>query len=217
MHTEYGADIELPKHGPAQIGPLRICANGLHGGQHRYDAMELTPDADRTPVSRTQVEIAKEFMRPCRRTRWARDMQSPTATQLKHWIESCGKPHISTGAVIVAALELGLVCAPAGTRPHTRDALIGIHFDDVATRMAEHGWHLTRNTFGRIKEPEPAHFNDHVLWYGMHKIGIMRPTKNTTFDAVEMLGGAATDSHDVPPHVWQEIADALGISDLSEH
>jgi hypothetical protein len=129
--------------GLTAIRGFTICTNGLVGGYR----------GPRQPVRPDQVEIVKEFLSKCRRTRWARELLSPLSCDLKHWVEDWAGRYISTGAAIVAALELGLVVAPYKNGPN---ALIGVPFEDVCERMAERGWHLTRYTYGRIKPaPEP--------------------------------------------------------------
>ena len=130
---------------PTVIGSFTICTNGLVGGYR----------GARQPVRREQVEIVKEFLRECRPTRWARNLLSPVSSDLKHWVENWAGPYISTGAAIVAALELGFICVPTGEG--SRNVLIGVHLDDVSARMAERGWYIARDhmTATRIKQPEP--------------------------------------------------------------
>jgi hypothetical protein len=143
------ASSENRDDGLTRIGGFTICTHGI-AAPYR---------GARQPVPREQVEIAKEFLQPCRRTRWARDPLSPRSCDLKHWIENWAGRYISNGAVIVAAAELGFICA----RYHDSGiALINIHFDAVIARMAERGWHWDAVSywFGRSKPrelPGPDH------------------------------------------------------------
>jgi hypothetical protein len=127
--------------GPTRVGGYTIC---MHGITAPYRGA-------RQPVQREQVDLVKEFLLPCRRTRWARDPLSPRSCDLKHWIENWAGRYISNGAVIVAASELGFVCAPYHD---SSIALISVHFDAVIKRMAERGWHwdATKHCFSR-REP----------------------------------------------------------------
>src|SRR5213592_928539 len=109
--------------GLTKIGGFTVCTNGLAAGRTTRGV------ARRMPVRREQVEIVKQFLQPCRRTRWVRDPLSPRSCDLKHWIENWGGRYISNGAVIVAALELGFVCKPPCHG--SRIALINVHFDAV--------------------------------------------------------------------------------------
>jgi RecA-family ATPase len=111
--------------GPATIGGLTICCSGLKGKED---------GRPRLPVPLVQIEIAKDFLSGRRRTRWARQQFSPSATILSDLV-SKGFDYdyignISVGAIVVAALELGIVCVPEGER----DALIGVNFEDVRAR-----------------------------------------------------------------------------------
>lgn len=135
--------------GLTRIGGYTICTHGL-AAPYR---------GPRRPAQREQVDIAKEFLQPCRRTRWARDPLSPRSCDLKHWIENWAGSYISNGAVVIAALELGFVCA---RYQDSSIALINVHFDAVIARMAERGWNwdATAHWFGRNKPrelPEPDH------------------------------------------------------------
>lgn len=107
------------------ISGFKVCADGLKGKGSR----------PRRPVERETVEIAKEFLSACRRTRWARHPGSPSATILSDVVSEGADyiGHISVGAIIIAALELGIVCVPDGER----DALIGINFHDVCARTTK--------------------------------------------------------------------------------
>lgn len=149
----YKTNVELSTDGPTQIGPFLICANGLNGGHRRYGSrIKPVPETERQPVQREQVESVKELLRGCRPMRWARKLLSPVSSDVKHWAENWGGPdfvargqcaYVSTGAAIVAAIELGFVCVPTGEG--SRNVFIGVHFDDVAARMAERGWYIARD------------------------------------------------------------------------
>ncbi|WLC19335.1 AAA family ATPase [Bradyrhizobium diazoefficiens] len=110
----------VDQEGLARIGPYVICRNGRTG----------PASGQRRPVPRDEIAIAKDFLSRCRRTRWARDPASPSATILRdlvtEWVLDCNRytDGVSVGAIIVAALELGIPCAPLGER----DALIGVNF-----------------------------------------------------------------------------------------
>lgn len=170
----YKTSVALATAGPTQVGPFLICANGLNGGHRRYGSrIKAVPKTDRRPVHRNQVEVAKELLRGCRPTRWARKLLSPVSSDLKHWAENWGGPdfvahgqcaYVSTGAAIVAAIELGLICVPTGEG--SRNVFIGVHFDDVAARMAQRGWYIARDhvTATRIKAPEPVRLIDPEFW-----------------------------------------------------
>lgn len=159
--TQVEVSSETDANGLIRIGPYMICGNGLIGGHRRGQRCQ--------PICRTQVKIVKEFLRYCRPTRWARNMLSPMSSDLKHWVENWAGPdfvalgrvsYISTGAAIVAAMELGLVCVP--TNEGSRNIYIGVCFDTVAARMAERGWYIARDhvTATRIKAPEPERAPD---------------------------------------------------------
>jgi AAA domain len=110
--------------GLTQIGEFTICTHGRaanSGNGRRYR------------VHRDEVEASKAVLSECRRTRWARKGVSPSAEQLSDMIvgrDDGADFSISTGAVIIAASELGIVWAPLGVR----DALIGVNIDDVRRR-----------------------------------------------------------------------------------
>jgi len=106
----------------------------------------------------------KELLGPCRRTRWARNLLSPVSSDVKHWAENWAGCYISTGAAIIAGLELGFICVPTGEC--SRNILIGVHFDDVSARMAERGWYIARDhvTATRIKPPQPEPEIDPAFW-----------------------------------------------------
>lgn len=106
--------------GMTQIGEFVICSHGLAGD----------PAGRRYPVYREEVEVAKSVLGPCRRTRWARKDVSPSAETLSNMMvghDDGANFSISTGAIIIAASELGIVWVPDGER----DALIGVNIDDL--------------------------------------------------------------------------------------
>lgn len=102
---------------------IKVCTNGLIG----------YPNAPRRQVQPDQVEIVKSFLQRCRRLKAVQPLTTPISSTLKHQIERLpGVRYISTGAVIVAALELGLVVQQyCGAR----DALIGVNVRDVDRLM----------------------------------------------------------------------------------
>lgn len=112
--------------GLTPFGDLVICDNGFAG----------YPGIARTPVIASQVAKCADFLRQCRRTKWAKPQLSPIASTLKHQIERLpGNTYISTGATIVAAIQLGLVVERYGER----NALIGVRADDVAHELKQQG------------------------------------------------------------------------------
>lgn len=77
-HTSVTNEVSSEKgpEGPTEIGGFTICANGLNGGYRRVGSrIKRVPEAERQPVSRLQVEIVKELLAGCRRTRWARNLR----------------------------------------------------------------------------------------------------------------------------------------------
>jgi hypothetical protein len=193
------------------VGDHTICANGLNGGYRRGQP--------RQPVSREQVEVAKEFLSPCRRTRWARDLLSPMSADLKHWIENWAGRYISTGAAIVAALELELICIPLCKG--SRNVWIGVHFEDVVARMAERGWYIARDHVGatRIKETEAAPEPNPAFWQkwaAENAIELNRSEPEEKPDLLEIIGCEPLDPNEPSPTFWEEIAEALGLSEAEE-
>lgn len=140
MHAPLDRPPSTCPDGLHEIGGYTICLDGLTS---YYWFSHRVPD--------NQIEIAKSFLTQCRRTRWAREMISPLSHDLKHWIERWARQYISNGAVLIAALQLGITFVPYGER----SALIGVNFDDVCARMAERCWHLTRHAFGTIRPKPP--------------------------------------------------------------
>jgi len=112
------------------IGPFTICGNGLIG----------FCDTPRRPVRRDHVEISKTFMKLCRRTAMVGREHAPVSSLLKHVIERWAHRYISTGAVIVAALEMEIAVTPVGEG--SRDAMIGINIRDVK-RLTKEVWSWT--------------------------------------------------------------------------
>jgi hypothetical protein len=191
------------------IGDYTICANGLDGGRRRGQP--------RQPINRDQVEVAKEFLSPCRPTRWARDLLSPVSSDLKHWIENWAGRYISTGAAVVAALELGLVCVP--TCQGSRNVWIGVHFEDVAARMEERGWYIARDHVGatRIKPPEPEPNPEFwQKWAAENGIELDRSEPEERPDLADLIACEPVDPDEPPPTFWEEIAEALGLSEAEE-
>jgi hypothetical protein len=189
---------------PTVIGGFTICANGFMGGYRRGQP--------RQPVCRDEVEIVKKFLSPCRRTRWARALLSPRSCDLKHWIENWAGRYISNGAVIVAALEMGIVCVPY---EGSSVALISIHFDDVCARMAERGWYIARDhvTATRINPPEPEPKPDLEFfrkWAAENGIKLgcdLKPDPEPPMP----------DPEPEPPSIfWEGIAEALGLMEAEE-
>lgn len=93
-----------------------ICREGLCSAWH-----------PRRRVPDHHIDIAKSFLNQCRRVK----VPDPglRSSLLKHVIENWAGRYIVTGAVIIAALELGIVTLPlceAG-----RDAAIGVNVRDV--------------------------------------------------------------------------------------
>lgn len=103
----------------AALDVTTICTNGLIG----------FPGAPRRPVKRDQVAIVKEFLARCRRTSSVWPHCSPVSSTLKHQIEAHARRYISTGAVIVAAVEMNIVAVPCCHG--ARDCLIGVSARDV--------------------------------------------------------------------------------------
>jgi hypothetical protein len=118
-----------------------ICTEGLAA------PMTSRGVARRVPVRREHVEKAKEFLKLCRPA--VLSLTCPVSGVLKHDIERWAGCYISRGAVIVAALELGINVVPFyGYGPREEDelspafyepaiaAVIGINSLDVE-RIAE--------------------------------------------------------------------------------
>ncbi|MGY4297134.1 hypothetical protein ACVWXN_005229 [Bradyrhizobium sp. i1.4.4] len=121
------------------IDGFTICTNGLsayrdHRGVRR-----------REPVQRDHVEIAKSFLKLCRPMKSVRPQICPINGALKHDIERWARRYIGRGAVIVAALEMGLSIEPFyGDGPRDDDddfetaaAVIGVNQRDVERIMRE--------------------------------------------------------------------------------
>ena len=179
----------------------------------------------RQPVRREQVEIVKEFLNQCRPTCWARKLISPVSSDLKHWVENWAGSYISTGAAIVAALELGMVCVVTGEG--SRNVLIGVHFDDVSARMAERGWYIARDhvTATRIEQPKPQPEIDPSFWAKWAKEnGIeidcdLEPDPQPDADdgaVAHCATGYTGMDTETPPTFWEDIAEALGLSEVGE-
>ena len=139
-NTSAGTEVSTPE-GLHRIGDYTICIDGLQSHYRRR-----VPD--------DQIEIAKSFLTQCRRTRWARATVSPFSHDLKHSIERWAGQYISNGAVLIAALRLGITFVPYDGE---RSALIGVEYDSVAEVMAARGWFVAADhvTPSRIKPPAP--------------------------------------------------------------
>ncbi|BBO06566.1 hypothetical protein SG09_59160 [Bradyrhizobium ottawaense] len=137
--THNEVSTEKAPEGPTRIGGFTVCTNGLaayrdHRGVH-----------PRHPVRREEVEIAKDFMKLCRRMKSVQPTTCPINGTLKHDIERWARRYVGRGAVIVAALELGITIEPYyGIGPRDEDddfepcaAVIGINSRDVARIMRE--------------------------------------------------------------------------------
>jgi hypothetical protein len=111
------------------INGWTICCDGL-----------LSYFPPRRRVRDRHIEVARSFLEQCRQARLSRT--SPYSSELKHIIEGWdqrppGLSYVSTGAVIIAALELGIAVAPAGEG--SRDAKIGVNIRDVR-RLTRDTW-----------------------------------------------------------------------------
>jgi hypothetical protein len=128
--------------GLTRIGGYTICTEGLAAGRTSRGV------ARRRPIAREHVEIAKEFLKQCRRE--VLSLTCPINGTLKHDIERWAGCYISRGAVIVAAIELDIGIAPFhGYGPREEDelspafyepaiaAVIGINARDVERVMME--------------------------------------------------------------------------------
>ena len=104
-----GADLHV-------INGWTICHEGLRSSWH-----------PRRRVPDNHIEIAKGFLNRCRRVK----VPDPALTSsfLKHVIEKWAGQYIVTGAVIIAAFDLGIVALPL--RETGRDAAIGVNIRDV--------------------------------------------------------------------------------------
>ncbi|WP_051380296.1 AAA family ATPase [Bradyrhizobium sp. WSM1743] len=154
----------VDQEGLARIGPYVICRNGRTGPS----------SGQRRPVPRDEIAIAAKFLSTCRRTRWAREPGSPSATILCRLVtdwaveDNLCTDGVSVGAIIIAAFELGIPCAPNGER----DALIGVNFfdaclgtnlpidpgktqDDVRQHYAKEGYFATDIKFMEGIAPSP--------------------------------------------------------------
>ena len=99
-----------------------ICANGVMGYR----------DTQRNPVEPDQVEVCKAFLRRCVANEKI-NKRSPSSYTLKHVCENWARRvgvggYCSNGALITAALELGIIVWPYGEGPN---AAIGVRRVDV--------------------------------------------------------------------------------------
>lgn len=129
----YKSVVELSTDGPTRVGPFLICANGF-----------WVPRGKRSPVSRDQVEAAKTVLAQFRRTRMVQPNDCLAAGPLKHNVENLARRYISRGALIIAAIELGITVTPVydedwlslsedgrDLEPLISTAYIGINYRDV--------------------------------------------------------------------------------------
>lgn len=115
------------------IGGYTVCTNGLAAYR---DYHGVRP---RKRVCQEEVEIAKEFLKLCRPMKSVQPKTCPVNGTLKHDIERWARKYVGRGAVIVAALELGIAIKPYyGIGPRDEDddfepvcAIIGINRRDV--------------------------------------------------------------------------------------
>jgi hypothetical protein len=124
--------------GLTRIGGYTICMEGLAAGRTSRGV------ARRVPVPREHVEIAKDFLKQCRKIKAVHWTTCPINGVLKHDIERWAGRYICRGAVIIAALELGITIVPI---PQSDDdtsclfyeppiaAVIGINSRDVQLIM----------------------------------------------------------------------------------
>jgi hypothetical protein len=115
------------------INGWTICCDGL-----------LSYYPPRRRVRDRHIEIARLFLTQCRRARFSHAWPYLKSSRLKHVIEQwagrqpdlhCG--YVSTGAVIIAALELEIAVAEVGEG--SRDAAIGVNIRDVR-RLTRDFW-----------------------------------------------------------------------------
>ncbi|MCP3408812.1 hypothetical protein [Bradyrhizobium sp. CCGB01] len=119
--------------GPTRVGPFLICANGFWVSRGK-----------RSPVSRDQVEAAKTVLAQFRRTRMVQPDDRVAAGPLKHDVENLARRYISRGALIIAALEMGIAVVPVydedwlwlsedgrGAEPLISTAYVGVNYRDV--------------------------------------------------------------------------------------
>jgi hypothetical protein len=117
-----------------EIGGYKVCTNGLAAYRDYHGVRR------RERVSEEQVEIAKEFLKLCRPMKSVQPNTCPINGTLKHDIERWARTYVGRGAVIVAALELGITIKPYyGIDPDDDFepvcAIIGINIRDVERMM----------------------------------------------------------------------------------
>jgi hypothetical protein len=130
----YGSTVELSTDGPTRVGPFLVCANGFW----------VSRGASRSPVSRDQVEAAKPVLAQFRRTRVVQKDDRLAAGSLKHDVENLARRYISRGALVIAAIEMGINVMPVydedwlwlsedgrGLEPLISTAYIGVNYRDV--------------------------------------------------------------------------------------
>lgn len=147
MHNEHTstavevstATLQNPDDELHTIGGFTVCTNGLAAYR---DYHGVRP---RERVRQDQVEIAKTFLNLCRRMKSVQPKTCPINGTLKHDIERWARQYVGRGAVIVAALELGITIEPYyGIGPRDEDdefepvcAIIGVNIRDVERIMKE--------------------------------------------------------------------------------
>lgn len=130
----YNSTVELSTDGPTRVGPFLICANGFW----------VSRGARRSPVARDQVEAAKSVLAQFRRTRMAQPDDRLAAGPLKHDVENLARRYISRGALIIAAIEMGITVEPVydedwlwlsedcrGLERLISTAYVGVNYRDV--------------------------------------------------------------------------------------
>src|SRR5258708_3857545 len=89
-----------------EIGGFTVCTNGLAA---YCDEHGIHP---RERVRQEEVELAKEFLKQCRLMKSVQPKSCPINGTLKQDIERWARAYVGRGAVIVAALELGIPIEP---------------------------------------------------------------------------------------------------------
>jgi RecA-family ATPase len=103
--------------------------------EHTSTDVEMSSPTSLDDDLPTEHEFVKEFLSPCRRTRWVREPEAVWASDLSHELTELSRGlfiGISTKHVIAAAQELGFICVPKG-----RDTLIGVNSGDFIARLSK--------------------------------------------------------------------------------
>jgi hypothetical protein len=135
MHAPLPPESREPKDDDLHvINGLTICCDGLTS---HFPPRRRVPDQE--------IEVARSFLAQCRRASLSHGWPYLVSSYLKHVTEkwAAGQPdldchYVATGAVIIAALELGIAVAEAGKG--SRDAAIGINVRDVK-RLTRDTWY----------------------------------------------------------------------------